>query len=92
MGWLRPLLHRMEVSWCASVNRMTSAGNEVHFDMVRSCIQSPRGRKAHLRKRNGVYILDVMFLNGLVSEYQQYQDATAEEEGEFDEDEEMDMM
>ena len=31
-------------------------------------------------------------MNDLVSEYQQYQDATAEEEGEFDEDEEMDMM
>ena len=27
-------------------------------------------------------------MNDLVSEYQQYQDATAEEEGEFDEDEE----
>jgi len=26
-------------------------------------------------------------MNDLVSEYQQYQDATAEEEGEFDEDE-----
>ncbi|KAF4316778.1 hypothetical protein BBO99_00008462 [Phytophthora kernoviae] len=31
-------------------------------------------------------------MNDLVSEYQQYQDATAEEEGEFDEDEEMDEM
>ena len=31
-------------------------------------------------------------MNDLVSEYQQYQDATAEEEGEFDEDEDMDMM
>merc|ERR1712065_37253 len=31
-------------------------------------------------------------LNDLVSEYQQYQDATAEEEGEFDEDEEGDDM
>jgi tubulin beta len=29
-------------------------------------------------------------MNDLVSEYQQYQDATAEEEGEFDEDEEFD--
>ena len=31
-------------------------------------------------------------MNDLVSEYQQYQDATAEEEGEFDEDEELEMM
>ena len=31
-------------------------------------------------------------MNDLVSEYQQYQDATAEEEGEFDEDEEGDDM
>jgi len=31
-------------------------------------------------------------MNDLVSEYQQYQDATAEEEGEFDEDEEADEM
>ena len=29
-------------------------------------------------------------MNDLVSEYQQYQDASAEEEGEFDEDEELD--
>jgi len=29
-------------------------------------------------------------MNDLVSEYQQYQDATAEEEGEFDEEEEVD--
>ena len=28
-------------------------------------------------------------MNDLVSEYQQYQDATAEEEGEFDDDEEI---
>ena len=31
-------------------------------------------------------------MNDLVSEYQQYQDATAEEEGEFDEDAENDDM
>merc|ERR1711998_318567 len=31
-------------------------------------------------------------MNDLVSEYQQYQDASAEEEGEFDEDEELDDM
>jgi tubulin beta len=31
-------------------------------------------------------------MNDLVSEYQQYQDATAEEEGEFDEDAEEDGM
>merc|ERR1712124_122216 len=31
-------------------------------------------------------------MNDLVSEYQQYQDATAEDEGEFDEDEELDDM
>ena len=31
-------------------------------------------------------------MNDLVSEYQQYQDATAEEEGEFDEDDEFDRM
>ena len=30
-------------------------------------------------------------MNDLVSEYQQYQDATAEEDGEFDEDGDMDM-
>ena len=40
------------------------------------------------------WINDFLFLqaesnmNDLVSEYQQYQDATAEEEGEFDEEEE----
>ena len=48
----------------ASVNRMTEAGNEVHFDKVRSYILSPGGKKANLRKRNGVYVLDVVFLNG----------------------------
>ena len=43
---------------------MTAAGNEVSFSSDRSYIKSPAGKKAFLRKRNGVYILDVIFLNG----------------------------
>ena len=48
----------------ASVNKMTAAGNEVSFNSTCSFIKSPSGKKAFLRKRNGVYILDVVFLNG----------------------------
>ena len=48
----------------ASVNKMTDSGNEVVFNKVRSYIVSPSGRKAYLNKRNGVYILDVIFFNG----------------------------
>jgi hypothetical protein len=48
----------------ASVNRMTSAGNQVNFNKVRSYVESPGGKRANLRKRNGVYILDVVFFNG----------------------------
>ena len=48
----------------ASVTKMTAAGNEVNFSSARSYIKSPAGKKAFLRKRNGVYILDVIFLNG----------------------------
>ena len=48
----------------ASVNKMTDAGNDVNFNRRKSYIQSPEGRKAHLRKRGGVYVLDVVFFNG----------------------------
>ena len=48
----------------ASVNKMTDSGNEVVFNKVRSYIKSPAGRKAFLNKRNGVYVLDVIFFNG----------------------------
>ena len=48
----------------ASVTKMTAAGNEVMFNNVRSYIKSRAGRKAFLRKRNGGYVLDVIFFNG----------------------------
>ena len=48
----------------ASVNKMTDAGNEVVFNKTRSFIKSPAGKKAFLKKRNGVYVLDVIFFNG----------------------------
>jgi hypothetical protein len=48
----------------ASVIKMTAAGNEVVFNQTRSFIKSPAGKKAYLRKRNGVYVLDVVFFNG----------------------------
>jgi hypothetical protein len=48
----------------ASVNKMTDVGNEVNFNKRRSYIQSPGGRKAYMKKRGGVYVLDVVFLNG----------------------------
>jgi hypothetical protein len=48
----------------ASVNRMTEAGNEVNFNRRESFIKSPNGQKATLRKRGGVYVLDVVFLDG----------------------------
>merc|ERR1711916_332633 len=55
-------------------------------------------RKAFLHWYTGEGMDEMVFteaesnMNDLVSEYQQYQDATAEEEGEFDEDEEGDDM
>jgi hypothetical protein len=48
----------------ASVNKMTASGNEVVFNKTRSYIMSPSGKKAYLKKRNGVYVLDVVFFNG----------------------------
>ena len=48
----------------ASVNRMTGAGNEVNLNSRQSFIKSPGGQKAMLRKRGGVYVLDVVFLDG----------------------------
>jgi hypothetical protein len=48
----------------ASVNKMTEAGNEVHFNRRRSYIESPTGKRASLRKRGGVYVLDVVFFDG----------------------------
>jgi hypothetical protein len=48
----------------ASVTKMTEAGNRVDFNKRRSFIESPDGKKAHLRKRGGVYVLDVIFFDG----------------------------
>ena len=48
----------------ASVNKMTEAGNHVHFTKRRSYIESPDGKRATMRKRGGVYVLDVIFFDG----------------------------
>ena len=51
----------------ASVNRMTAAGNNVVF--AKPCnggsfVQSATGRKAYMTMRKGIYIMDVVFLDG----------------------------
>ena len=61
--------------------------SQQHSDCSRFC------RKAFLHWYTGEGMDEMEFteaesnMNDLVSEYQQYQDATAEEEGEFDEEE-----
>ena len=53
--------------YLASVNKLVGNGNEVVFgkgvgnSYIRS-IQS--GRKAHLQEDNGIYVLEVMFMDG----------------------------
>ena len=48
----------------ASVTKMTEAGNEVNFNRRRSYTESPGKQRAYLRKRGGVYVLDVVFFDG----------------------------
>ena len=53
--------------YLASVNKLVSSGNEVVFgkgigNSYIRCIQS--GRKAHLQEDNGIYVLEVMFIDG----------------------------
>ena len=66
------------------------------FKRVSEQFTSMFRRKAFLHWYTGEGMDEMEFteaesnMNDLVSEYQQYQDATAEEEGEFDEDEEFD--
>ena len=48
----------------ASVTKMTEVGNQVSFNNRKSFIESPNGRRANLRKRGGVYVLDVVFFDG----------------------------
>ena len=48
----------------ASVTKMTEAGNEVYFNRRLSYIESPGKKRAYLRKRGGVYVLDVVFFDG----------------------------
>ena len=48
----------------ASVDRMTEVGNRVEFNRKLSFIESPNGRRAHMRRKNGVYVLDVVFIRG----------------------------
>ena len=51
----------------ASVNRMIEAGNNVVF--AKPCkggsyVQSPTGTKAYMQMRKGIYVMDVVFLDG----------------------------
>ena len=68
------------------------------FKRVSEQFTSMFRRKAFLHWYTGEGMDEMEFteaesnMNDLVSEYQQYQDATAEEEGEFDEDEDYDDM
>merc|ERR1711987_2269 len=68
------------------------------FKRVADFFTSMFRRKAFLHWYTGEGMDEMEFteaesnMNDLVSEYQQYQDATAEEEGEFDEDEDYDDM
>ena len=49
----------------ASVKKMTQNGNRVIFDEDRSFIQNKRtGQEMNLISENGVYKLDVVFMNG----------------------------
>ena len=48
----------------ASVDRMNEVGNEVVFNKKKCFIQSPGGRRAHMRRKNGVFVLDVVFVSG----------------------------
>ena len=43
---------------------MTEAGNEVCFNRRLSYIESAEEKRAYLRKRGGVYVLDVVFFDG----------------------------
>lgn len=53
----------------ASVDKMVEAGNEVRFTRGESyikCVNS--GQKALLKKERGVFVMDVIFLNGALAE------------------------
>ena len=77
---------------------LESQGDLLKFFAVAFLESQGFRRKAFLHWYTGEGMDEMEFteaesnMNDLVSEYQQYQDATAEEEGEFDEDEDMDMM
>ena len=49
----------------ASVAKMTEAGNDVMFSKQRkSYVESATGEKAYLRKKRGIFILDVVVFDG----------------------------
>ena len=53
----------------ASVGNMTAAGNEVVFSSESNYILSKKtGKRAHLRKEKGIFILDAVILNGDTAE------------------------
>ena len=55
--------------YLASVTKMTQCGNRVIFDSDRSYIKSKRtGQEMDLKSENGVYVLEVIFLNGETAE------------------------
>ena len=85
----------LKMAACSIGNSTTTQGM---FERVAEQFASMSRRKAFLHWYTGEGMDEMEFteaesnMNDLVSEYQQYQDATAEEEGEFDEDEELDDM
>ena len=48
----------------ASVSKMVEQGTSVHFTPEGSYIQGVNGEKINLKKKGGVYVMDVTYLQG----------------------------
>ena len=70
------------------MNQYTGLEEVQDYSMVSTLMFTETGMMYHSNVLFSIFLQAESNMNDLVSEYQQYQDATAEEEGEFDEEEE----
>ena len=52
----------------ASVTKLNESGTIVHLEKGNNYLESPLGQRAHLQRKNGLYVLDVVYICGETTE------------------------
>ena len=52
----------------ASVTKLDESGTIVHLEKGNNYLESPLGQRAHLKRKNGLYVLEVFYVGGETTE------------------------